>query len=459
MNIFFWKKHKVSEDKQTNPNVNRKKQTKRAVIGISVIAIGVWVLVSFLVSSKETAKRATDNETQSEAKEMNVSNSQQNPNNNTWKAVTDNKFTKQEKQIEALKASIEILTQNKAGSELQDDRYKQLIADVEGLKKYTSNLAALGAQKAAASEVTKETKAIKEDFIALTNTKSSSRYSAIENIGIFPELNSKKKNPDNYVPSGTFVKAVMLGGADASAGALGKANPNPVLLRILENGTLPNKKHSHLKDCLVTAAVVGDVSSERGLMRLERMSCTWPDGEIIDVEVEGTVFGTEGKNGVRGTPLWREGTLLLRAAAAGTLSGFSQGLSQSFTTDSISPLGSTQTVNNGDIFKYGAAQGISNAMDKLADYNIERAEQYHPVIQLSAGTIVDVVFLKGFYLDEKNHVEGKDGVAPDNDGHDSFNPDSEGLAKQENKDRPNSLALTETQAARIKAHEEAMGIK
>ena len=47
-------------------------------------------------------------------------------------------------------------------------------------------------------------------------------------------------------------------------------------------------------------------------------------------------------------------------------------------------------------------------MDKLADYNIQRAEQYHPVIQLTAGQPVDIVFLKGFYLDGKNHDESDD---------------------------------------------------
>lgn len=46
-------------------------------------------------------------------------------------------------------------------------------------------------------------------------------------------------------------------------------------------------------------------------------------------------------------------------------------------------------------------------MDKLADYNIKRAEQFQPVVQLSAGSVVDVVFLKGFYLDGKKHDENE----------------------------------------------------
>ena len=64
----------------------------------------------------------------------------------------------------------------------------------------------------------------------------------------------------------------------------------------------------------------------------------------------------------------------------------------------------TQTINNNEILKYRCrTSGAANAMDKLAEYNVRRAEQYHPVIQLTAGQPVDVVFLKGFYLDGRNH--------------------------------------------------------
>lgn len=232
---------------------------------------------------------------------------------------------------------------------------------------------------------------IREDSLSLSPRENDSLESAV------------LKNPDTYVPPGTFAKAVMIGGADASAAVNAQANPSPMIFRIVANGTLPNHKKSHLKDCVVTAAVVGDISSERGLIRLENLSCTFPNNEIVDQSVEGTIFGSEGKNGVRGTPVWREAALLQRAFAAGTLSGLSDGLSQSFTTNSISAEGNVQTVNSGKIFQYGAAKGAGKAMDKLADYNIQRAEQYHPVIQLSAGSVVDVVFLKGFFLDGKKH--------------------------------------------------------
>lgn len=263
------------------------------------------------------------------------------------------------------------------------------------------------------------------------------------------------KNPDTYVPSGTFVQAVMIGGADASAAVNAQGNPTPMVFRITEQGTLPNHAKSHLKDCVVTAAVVGDISSERGMIRLETMSCTKPDNSIVDMSVEGTIFGPEGKNGVRGIPMWREGALLGRAAAAGMLSGFSNGLQQSYTTSSVSALGSTSTVNNSDIAKYGAASGASNAMDKLADYEIQRAQQYHPVIQLSAGTKVDVVFLKGFFLDGKKHDEAdkeqaNPGARTELFKHDNAQPKPSVTSNS-------TLPLTNAQVQKLQQHETDLG--
>lgn len=212
-----------------------------------------------------------------------------------------------------------------------------------------------------------------------------------------------QKNPDTYVPAGTFVKAVMIGGADASAAVNTQSNPTPMLFRIVAKGTLPNHKKSHLEDCVVTAAVVGDISSERGLIRLENLSCTFKNNEIVDQAVEGTIFGPGGKNGVRGMPVWRDGPVVRRAFAAGFLSGVSSGVSNSYNTNSISPEGTVQTLQPSKVFQNGLASGASKSMDKMAEYEIRRAEQYHPVIQLSAGTVVDVVFLKGFYLDGRKH--------------------------------------------------------
>ena len=214
-----------------------------------------------------------------------------------------------------------------------------------------------------------------------------------------PVVKKRKKTVDNYVPAGTSVIGIVIEGAHPSAGVNSQANPEPMIIRLVDDGTLPNRFHSRLNDCRVTAAASGDISSERGKLRTERLSCVRPNGEIIDTAVEGTVAGPDGVNGIRGR--LREGgaSYVANMFAAGSLKGISDALGQSYTLNSVSPQGSVQSVDSGQSFKYAGAKGTSTGMDKLADYMMKRAEQFQPIVQLSAGTEVNVVFLKGFFLD------------------------------------------------------------
>lgn len=221
------------------------------------------------------------------------------------------------------------------------------------------------------------------------------------------------KTPDNYVPSGSYVRAVMLGGLDASAGVNSQGNPRPAFLRTIDNGTLPNNFHSHLKNCRLIGAGYGDLSSERAYIRLESMSCM-RDGKVVDFPVSGYVNGNDGKDGVRGKVVMRDGELVAKGFIGGALSGFGDSVSDNYTTTSISPLGSTTSVNNGQSLEYGAAQGVSNAADLYAQYNIKRAEQLQPVIEVSAGSEVDIVFIKGFYLDGLTDKERLEQAKPVN---------------------------------------------
>ena len=98
-------------------------------------------------------------------------------------------------------------------------------------------------------------------------------------------------NPDRYVPSGTFVRAVVLGGADADASVNGQSKNNGVMLfKLLQPGTLPNGQHSRLQGCFVTASSYGDISSERAYVVLDRLSCAVPGRPFIDKAVTGWAF-------------------------------------------------------------------------------------------------------------------------------------------------------------------------
>lgn len=385
----------------------KRKQWINLGLGLVIVLFASWAIFS-LMSDNTSSTRSEQNQTDL----VNMTNLLTHVNESSiWVERTQNALAQTQKTTASLNEQLQLLNQAKTEQEKSNQDQNQQVRDlqneVNGLEqKMQTNTqshhdAAFPSKDSQGEVIHQGISGVSEDVLALSPQQALS------------SLITSSRTPDTYVPAGTFVRAVMLGGADAAAGVTSQGNPTPMLFRLLDQGTLPNHHKSHLKDCLATAAVIGDISSERGQIRLERLSCVAPNNEIVDISVEGTVFGPEGKNGVRGIPLWREGALLQRAFIAGTLSGLSSGIAQQYTTTSVSPLGTTTSINNGDIFKYGAANGVSNAMDKLADYNINRADQYHPVVQLSAGTVIDIVFLTGFFLDGQKHNDNqKESVLP-----------------------------------------------
>lgn len=112
----------------------------------------------------------------------------------------------------------------------------------------------------------------------------------------------------------------------------------------------------------------------------------------------------------------RNGKIIAWAGLSGMLSGFGQALQQSQTTQSISPLGATSSVDPTRAVKYGAAAGVGTAMAKLSDYYIKRADQYHPIIEVGAGNVATVVFQRGFSLkdsDKSKHKFSEDIKSPE----------------------------------------------
>lgn len=207
------------------------------------------------------------------------------------------------------------------------------------------------------------------------------------------------KTVDNTIPAGAFAKAVLLGGVDASVSIQASSDPRPALLRVTDLGTLPRKFRSDLEGCHALAACYGDISSERVYMRLEKLTCTErKTGEIVEVKVQGYVAGEDGRAGVRGSVVDRAGESMRNAMMGGFLGGVGDFLSQSRSAVTFSPmagLAQTNPMGVSDMLKHGAGKGVGNALDKYADFYIKRAEQVQPVLQVSAGRQVDMVFTEG----------------------------------------------------------------
>ncbi len=206
------------------------------------------------------------------------------------------------------------------------------------------------------------------------------------------------RDPQRYLPSGTFTRALLLGGLDAPTGGQAQRNPQPVLLRLMDNGFLPNAFRARVKACFVVGAGYGEVSAERAYIRTESLSCVTREGVTIDVPIKGYVAGEDGKAGMRGRMVSKQGQILANALLAGIASGIGSAFQQSATTYAVSPLGSTSTVASGKQLEAGMGTGMGKALDRLAQYYISLAEKVFPVIEIDAGRTVDVVLTQGIAL-------------------------------------------------------------
>lgn len=210
----------------------------------------------------------------------------------------------------------------------------------------------------------------------------------------------KPKTIETTIPAGSFVRAVLLSGLDAPTNGSATRNPHPVLFKIINKAILPNKWKMNIKDCFLIGTGYGDLSSERAYIRLERLSCTKADGSIISKTVEGYVSGEDGKNGLKGRVVSKQGTLLARTLLAGFLEGVSRAFTYSQQTLLISPQGATQTVNPQNAFQYAGLSGVSEAAKKLADFYMNLVNKTFPVIEILPGRKVDIVFLKDIQLED-----------------------------------------------------------
>ncbi|MCZ2439051.1 MAG: TraB/VirB10 family protein, partial [Burkholderiales bacterium] len=129
----------------------------------------------------------------------------------------------------------------------------------------------------------------------------------------------------------SFTRGTLLGGLDAPTGGQAQSNPHPVLIRLSDNAVLPNRFRGEYRECFVIAAGYGDISSERAYLRTENLSCVRADGATLEVKIQGSVYGEDGKVGMRGRLVTKQGQMLANALLAGVVSGIGQGLATSST--------------------------------------------------------------------------------------------------------------------------------
>jgi conjugal transfer pilus assembly protein TraB len=218
-----------------------------------------------------------------------------------------------------------------------------------------------------------------------------------------------RKSINNYIPSGSYASAIVLLGADANASVNGVSDQQAMTFKLTSSVHLPNNRRTNIKGCFLTGNVYGDISSERAYATIQKISCAIPGKPIIDKQVDGWV-AFKGKGGIKGNVSMRDGKLLTWAGLSGALSGFASVAQASQSVQSISPLGATTSIPPSRIFSAGGYAGAANAMDRLSNYYIKRADQYHPIVSIGSGNEVEVVFNKGFFLyGDEDEVDAEKG--------------------------------------------------
>ncbi|MND27419.1 Bacterial conjugation TrbI-like protein [compost metagenome] len=227
-----------------------------------------------------------------------------------------------------------------------------------------------------------------------------------------PEADKSKGTDDDslYLPSGSILTGTLINGMDAPTSQGARRDPFPSTLRIQKEAILPNRFRADVRECFLIVSGYGDLSSERAYLRGETFSCVREDGGVIEAKLDAYAVGEDGKAGVRGRVVSKQGQIIAKSMMAGFLSG----VSEAFDVNPV-PVISTnpgentqyQSVWSEEMVQGAAAKGASKALDRIAQFYIDMAEGIFPVIEIDAGRQLDVIMTKGTKLQIRSAGESK----------------------------------------------------
>lgn len=209
------------------------------------------------------------------------------------------------------------------------------------------------------------------------------------------------KSVKNYIPEGTYFNGYLLGGIVVST-SINTADENavPVSIRLESKGNLNSGNDLDVSKCRVMGSAYGDLSSERAVIRLEKMICE-VDSSYVTSKIAGIVYGPDGFNGIKGSIVATSSKHINSAMIGGMISGLtSAAKGQEGVSLSAAGVVSTKSHNFKDLATSGLSGGISNAGEKLADYYLKLAESMSPILTIPSGVRIQAHIIKGFYVGE-----------------------------------------------------------
>lgn len=233
----------------------------------------------------------------------------------------------------------------------------------------------------------------------------------IRMLGAIPAVVSQEAKAKDQpkllrLPAGSLLSGQLITGLDVPTGQGVRREPYPVLIRIKTSAILPNRYRTNVRECFVLASGYGDLSSERAYLRSETLSCIFKHNhkeQVIERPLEGYIAGEDGKAGLRGRLVSKQGQVMAKAAMAGFLNGVSDAFDiKPVPVFSVVPNQSGQIqspfqsgLNGSEALQSSLIKGSNKALEKLADFYLKLADQMVPVIEISAERKVDLILTRG----------------------------------------------------------------
>ncbi len=222
------------------------------------------------------------------------------------------------------------------------------------------------------------------------------------------EAKETKETP--YLPIGSMFDGILLNGMEAPTSSVTMKNPVPALIRIKSDAILPNEYRKDVRECFLIVSGFGVLSTERAQLRTENISCVRKDGGVLEAKVHGYVVGEDGKVGMRGRLISKQGQLIAQSLLVGFVQGIGNAMQpMAVPAYNMSPGGTQQyqMPSASMLAMSGMAGGISNAANSIANFYLSMAQQMFPVVEVDAGRKVTIILNQGFAFD----LSGKSKVA------------------------------------------------
>ena len=198
------------------------------------------------------------------------------------------------------------------------------------------------------------------------------------------------------VPSGSLLTAVLVSGLDAPVGQTAQNNPHPVIAKLTGRVLLPNGRTMDLRGCVVLASGYGDLSTEKVYLQTSTLSCIGSDNRIFETEVKGSALGEDGKVGLRGRMVTRDGALIARNMQAGLVQGLALAFQGGNQTMDITTSKPYQLPDSEYIGRAMIGTGVSNSLDVMIQRYNRLMDQIFPVIEVDAGRKIEFQVLSRF---------------------------------------------------------------